>query len=91
MSSSFALTDAAFTATAIAQAPNCEPVVVRVTNTGGFTLPMEYTVTNNGTGQVIGPVTGQPAIFDITPDLMLVFIQSPLRMRVAVFLQSIIL
>jgi large repetitive protein len=69
LSSSFALTDAAFTATAVAQAPNCEPVVVRVTNTGGFTLPLEYTITNNGTGQVTGPVAGQPAIFDITPGL----------------------
>jgi gliding motility-associated-like protein len=69
ISSSFGLTDATFTASALAQAPNCDPVTVRVTTVGGFTLPLQYTVTNNGTGQVIGPVTGQPAIFDIIPGL----------------------
>jgi large repetitive protein len=55
ISSSFGLTDATFTATALAQAPNCDPVTVRVTTVGGFTLPLQYTVTNNGTGQVTGP------------------------------------
>ena len=69
ISSSFGLTDATFTATALAQAPNCEPVTVRVTTVGGFTLPLQYTVTNNGTGQVIGPTSSATAVFDITPGL----------------------
>jgi large repetitive protein len=69
ISSSFGLTDATFTATALAQPPNCDPVTVRVTTVGGFNPPLQYTVTNNGTGQVIGPVINQPAIFDITPGL----------------------
>ncbi len=69
ISSSFGLTDATFTATALAQAPNCDPVTVRVTTVGGFTLPLQYTVTNNGTGQITGPVSGQPAVFDIAPGL----------------------
>lgn len=67
ISSSFGLTDATFTASALAQAPNCDPVTVRVTTVGGFTLPLEYTVTNNGTGQVIGPTNAVAAVFDITP------------------------
>ena len=69
ISSSFGLTDATFTATALAQAPNCDPVTVRVTTVGGFTLPLQYTVTNNGTGQVIGPTSSAAAVFDITPGL----------------------
>jgi len=69
ISSSFGLTDATFTATALAQAPNCDPVTVRVTTVGGFTLPLQYTVTNNGTGQLIGPTSSATAVFDITPGL----------------------
>ena len=69
LSSSFGLTDATFTASAVAQAPNCDPVTVRVTTVGGFTLPLQYTVTNNGTGQVIGPTASATAVFDIAPGL----------------------
>jgi len=69
LSSSFGLTDATFTATALAQAPNCDPVTVRVTTIGGFTLPLQYTVTNNGTGQVTGPTSSATAVFDIIPGL----------------------
>lgn len=69
ISSSFGLTDATFTATALAKAPNCDPVTVRVTTVGGFTLPLQYTVTNNGTGQLIGPTSSATAVFDITPGL----------------------
>lgn len=69
LSSSFGLTDATFTATASAQAPNCDPVTVRVTTVGGFTLPLQYTVTNSGTGQVIGPTSSATAVFDIAPGL----------------------
>ncbi|MBL7871543.1 MAG: gliding motility-associated C-terminal domain-containing protein [Cyclobacteriaceae bacterium] len=69
LSSSFGLTDATFTASAVAQAPNCDPVTVRVTTVGGFTLPLQYTVTNNGTGQIIGPTASATAVFDIAPGL----------------------
>jgi gliding motility-associated-like protein len=69
ISSSFGLTDATFTATALAQPPNCDPVTVRVTTAGAFTLPLQYTVTNNGTGQVIGPTASATAVFDIVPGL----------------------
>lgn len=69
ISSSFGLSDATFTATALAQPPNCDPVTVRVTTAGAFTLPLQYTVTNNGTGQVIGPTASATAVFDIVPGL----------------------
>lgn len=69
ISTSFGLTDATYTATAVALAPNCDPVTVQVTTAGTFTLPMQYRVTDNSNGQTTAPVTGQPAVFNIAPPL----------------------
>ena len=63
ISQSVGLSDAPFTATAVSQAPNCEPVVVRVTTVGG-TPNYTYRFTNNSTGTVTGPFAGSPAIFN---------------------------
>ncbi len=68
ISSSVGLTDAVFTATASSQAPNCDPVTVRVTSTA-VSLPIQYTVTNNGTGVTTVPVNSPTAVFDIAPSL----------------------
>lgn len=69
ISNSFGLTDATFTAVAVAQAPNCDPVTVQVTTSGPFAAPLQYRVTDNSTGVTTSPVTGQPAVFNIVPPL----------------------
>jgi gliding motility-associated-like protein len=51
-SNSVGLTDASFTASAAAQPPNCEPVVEKITVTAPAVVPLQYTATNSGTGQV---------------------------------------
>jgi len=50
ISQAFGLSDAAFTATAAAQPPNCDPVTLRVTTTGAVAFPLAYTTTNSATG-----------------------------------------
>jgi gliding motility-associated-like protein len=44
------LSDATYTATAVAQAPNCDPVTLQVTTAGAVTFPIAYTTTNSTTG-----------------------------------------
>jgi large repetitive protein len=68
LSSSVGLTDAVFTATAAALAPNCDPVTVRVTSTA-VNFPLQYTVTNNGTGALSASGSSASAAFNITPGL----------------------
>jgi PKD repeat protein len=68
ISSSFGLTDATFTAIAVAAAPNCDPVSVNVTSTA-VALPLQYTVTNNGTGVISPPANSATANFSISPNL----------------------
>ena len=65
ISNAFGLTDAPFTATALAQAPNCDPVTVQITSTA-VTFPLTYTATNNATGQMTTG-TSPTAIFNMTP------------------------
>jgi len=57
-----------FTAVASAQAPNCDPVNVNVTSTA-VNLPLQYTVTDNGTGIIGTPVSSPTAAFTIAPAL----------------------
>lgn len=52
-SAAFGLVDATFTATATFN--SCNPSLVKVTPSGGGTLPFKYTFTNSGTGQIVGP------------------------------------
>jgi gliding motility-associated-like protein len=62
------LTDAAYTATAAALAPNCDPVTLKITTSGPITLPIAYTTTNSTTGtQTTG--TGNTAAFNLTTPL----------------------
>ncbi len=68
LSTSVGLTDAVFTATAAAQAPNCDPVTVRVTSTA-VNFPVQYTVTNNGTGAVSASGNSGTAAFNVAPAL----------------------
>jgi len=64
---SFGLTDAPFTANAAAVAPNCDPVALQITTTAVL-FPLQYRLTNNGTGQVTGPTGGiVTAVFNTTP------------------------
>lgn len=64
---SFGLTDAPFTGSAASLAPNCDPVTVQVT-TNAVATPLQYTITNNGTGVITGPVTGIPTpVFNTSP------------------------
>lgn len=68
ISNSIGLTDAVFTASAVAQAPNCDPVTVQVTTTA-VSFPLQYTVTNNGTGVTSAPANSPTANFNIAPAL----------------------
>lgn len=68
LSSSVGLTDAVYTASAASQAPNCDPVTVRVTSTA-VNFPIQYRVTNNGTGVTSAPVNSATAAFNIAPAL----------------------
>ncbi len=64
---SFGLTDAVYTATAAALAPNCDPVTVQVTTVGAI-LPLKYQVTPSGPGTPVGPISGvATAVFNTTP------------------------
>lgn len=64
---SIGLNDAIFTASAVSQSPNCDPVVVRVTPSVGGTFT--YTFTNNATGVVVGPFPGVSTAFFDSPGL----------------------
>jgi gliding motility-associated-like protein len=67
ISHSFGLTDAPFAASATAQAPNCDPVTVRIQITAGAPVfPIQYNATDNATGQA---TTGSSASapFNMTP------------------------
>ncbi len=68
ISQSFGLTDAAYTATALGLAPNCDPVAIEVT-TVGAAFPVQYQLTENGSGTITGPtvVPGPGPIFNTTP------------------------
>lgn len=68
ISKSVGLTDAVFTANASSLAPNCDPVTVRVTTTA-VNFPLQYTVTNNGTGAVSTSGSSGTAAFNIAPAL----------------------
>ncbi|MDD1442782.1 PKD domain-containing protein [Dolichospermum sp. ST_sed3] len=68
LSSSVGLSDAVFTATAAALPPNCDPVTVRITSTAAI-FPLQYTVTNNGTGAVSASGSSASASFNIAPGL----------------------
>lgn len=68
LSSSVGLTDAVYTASAVSQLPNCDPVTVRVTTTA-VNFPLQYTVTNNGTGVTSVPLNSPTAAFNIAPAL----------------------
>jgi len=64
-SNSFGLSDASYTATAAALAPNCNPVTVEVTNTDApGSYPIQYTFTDAATGQVISG-TASATVFDV--------------------------
>jgi len=67
LSSSVGLSDAVFTATAAPQ-DFCDPVLVRVTSTA-VNFPLQYTVTNNGTGVVSASGNSGSAAFNIAPRL----------------------
>lgn len=66
ISSSFGLIDAPFTATALANAPNCDPVTIEVT-TNAVAFPLQYTATENASGVITGPTTVATAVFDMSP------------------------
>lgn len=65
ISNSFGLTDAPFTATALALAPNCDPVTVQITS-NAVSLPLTYAATNNGTAQITSG-SSATAVFNTTP------------------------
>ncbi|MBX2940816.1 MAG: gliding motility-associated C-terminal domain-containing protein [Cyclobacteriaceae bacterium] len=67
ISQAFGLSDAPFTASALAQAPNCAPVTVRVTTTA-VAFPLSYSVLSNSSGaQVIAPTSSVTPVFDMSP------------------------
>lgn len=67
ISQAFGLSDAPFTANAVSQAPNCDPVTVRVTTTA-VAFPLSYSVLSNSSGaQVITPTSSVTAAFDMSP------------------------
>jgi gliding motility-associated-like protein len=69
LSTSIGLSDATYTPTAVVAAPNCDPVIVNITsNAPPLGLPLSYTVTNGGTGAIIGPTVSATAVFS-TPGL----------------------
>ena len=56
ISTSLGLSDATYFPTSLAAAPNCDPVIVNVTsNAPAGSVPFSYTITDSGTGAVIGP------------------------------------
>ena len=66
ISQSFGLSDAPFTATAAALAPNCDPVTIQLTTTASA-FPLKYLLTPNS-GTPIGPTGGiSTAIFNTSP------------------------
>ncbi len=66
ISQSFGLSDAPFTATAVALSPNCDPVTIQLTTTASA-FPLKYLLTPNS-GSPIGPTGGiATAIFNTSP------------------------
>lgn len=65
ISTSFGLSDAAFTANASALAPNCDPVTLVVTSTA-VALPLQYRITQGAT-VVAGPTSSPTASFNTPP------------------------
>lgn len=64
---SFGLSDAPFTATATALAPNCDPVTLQIT-TNAVSFPLQYTITPVGSGSSVGPIAGiATAVFNTSP------------------------
>jgi len=68
ISNSVGLSDAVFTANASSLAPNCDPVTVNVVSTA-VSLPLTYTITNNGTGVTTLPASSPTASFNIPQPL----------------------
>ncbi len=66
ISNSIGLSDATFSASATAQAPNCAPVTVQVTVAGPAVLPLQYAATNSTSGQVTSG-SSVTAVFNMTP------------------------
>jgi len=67
ISQSFGLSDAPFTATALPLAPNCDPVTIELT-TNAVAFPLQYQLTENGSGTVTGPTGGiVTPVFNTTP------------------------
>ena len=67
ISQSFGLSDATYTGSVSAVAPNCDPVTLRVTTTAA-SFPLQYQLTNNATGLVTGPTGGiATPVFNTTP------------------------
>jgi len=64
---SFGLSDAPFSATATALAPNCDPVTIQITS-NAVSFPLKYQITPVGTGTSVGPISGiVTPVFNTSP------------------------
>ncbi len=67
ISQSFGLSDAPFIANAVPLAPNCDPVTIEIT-TNAVAFPLQYQLTENGSGTITGPTGGiATPVFNTTP------------------------